>query len=151
MARREFLSGVHRFLDPALLTTWTGATIRALLTDSTTTCDTDSTALTEFLTDFTTLGEHADSTRVDVTSKTININTVIEEVEYDAADNLVFPSISASPDVAGVLLYIFGTTDADSYPLVYIDDSPEFPATGDGGNMTITPPGAGWLVFKPLL
>lgn len=100
-----------------------GTTIKVRLLMSNTTCDTENDTITN-LSDFTTIDVSNATGYADVTltSKAVNRDDGNNRAEF-TADNAVFSGLSgdAARNYVGVLLYKFGTGDADSVPIAYIE------------------------------
>lgn len=121
----------------------TGLDLRMMLVMTNTTADTEED--TEFIAGFTTLDEMdgASYARQALANEAINEDLANDRAEADA-DNPTFATLGAGTrDVAGAIVYVHATTDADSWPLGYIDDI--FPFTANGGDLTVNLNAEGWL------
>lgn len=107
--------------------------IRAALVMSNTSCDTEDDV--NFVSGFATLDECDDTTytRLSLSNESVSENAANNRAELDA-DNITFANTGdASRDVAGVLIYKHVTNDADSVPIVFIEEVVSL----DGNNVVI--------------
>jgi len=114
-----------------------GHDIQALLVMAQSTADTDEDA--EFVASIGTLDEFDGSgyVRKALASQAVNLDTVNDRAEFDAAD-VTWTALGAGiRQIKGLVLFRFVTNDADSPVIAYIDGS-IFPTNGNGGDLTAT-------------
>lgn len=77
----------------------------------------------------------ANYARIALVNEAINTDNPNNRAEFDA-DNITWTALGAGTRaVAGLIIYKHVTTDADSIPIIWIDDV--FPFTANGGDLTI--------------
>lgn len=113
-----------------------GADLRVALVMTNTTADTEKDV--SFMGDFATLDEYDGSAYV---RKVIPLQTVTQNDASDRADidgsDIVFTGIGAGTRSAqAMIIFKFGTNDADSVPVAFIDTG-GFPFNGNGGDVTV--------------
>lgn len=85
-------------------------------------------------------------TRLTLTTKTITQNTATSpnQNEYKANTSFVYNNVPAGANTRALVFYKEVTNDADSIPLVYLNNTPvDFPT--NGGDVTFNQPANGWF------
>lgn len=88
---------------------------------------------------FTTLDEYdgTNYARQALTAKVVNQNNANNRGEFDA-DDVTWTALGAGArNCVAILVYHYVTNDEDSIPIAYIDNAPQFPFNGNGGDVTI--------------
>ncbi len=123
----------------------TGDDVRAILVMENTTAEADKGAT--FVGDITTLDEFDGAgypttfgTRVALGNQALNEDAANDRIELDA-DDVAFGALGAGTrELAGLILYVQGSSDADSPVLCFIDtvsSGPTFPFAANGGTVTV--------------
>jgi len=114
-----------------------GHDLRLLLVMANSTADTDEDA--EFIANITTLDEFDGSgyVRKALASQAVNLDTVNDRAEFDAADVTWTTLGAGTRQIKGLVLFRFVSNDADSPVIAYLDGS-VLPANGNGGDFIAT-------------
>lgn len=123
--------------------------IRVLLVGAATTADTETEV--EFISEFTTLDEcnATNYVRKALVNEAVNEDLANNRAEFDA-DDVTWTALGGAVDftIQAIVLYKHVTTDADSIPIAYLDNSGASFAQGtNGSDVTMTVNVEGLLQF----
>lgn len=127
MASFPYLTGIAALVGAS---DWGSNDIRGLLVMTNTTVDSEDDKAT--LSAFTTLDEFdgLNYARIPFTGEVINVDSVNNRVELDAADTVfgttLLPLGAGTRNIQGLLIFRHITNNSDSIPLFYIDLAPSF-------------------------
>lgn len=117
--------------------------IRALLLDTSYTFDKDH----DWVSDVVADEFDGTYTRPTVTGLTVTGPDDTNDVAAITFDPIVVTVAAGTTDVAGLILYLFGTGDGDSALLAYWNDVATFPFTATGASESFTPDAAGAVLL----
>lgn len=125
-----------------------GADVRALLLSTNTTADTERDSA--FVADIGTLDEYdgANYARKSLAGEVVTSDpsgasgkgrAYFDATDLTEAQSNYWANLGAGTrSIAGILLIKFVTNDADSVPLLWIDNAPQLPFNGNGGKVEVT-------------
>lgn len=132
MASLLNLPGMQDLLDGT--SNWLTSDYRARLLMTNTTADTENNKAT--LSAYTSLDsfDGSGASSIALTSEAVNVDSVNNRIEMDAADVAFGALGNGTREIQGVIIYDFNTNDADSVPFVFI----QFSSNINPGGATVT-------------